>query len=127
MLHAPENRGQHVSNIIRGADIAGASCERGHPDFIVRNAMGADDGQGWKITVQILDIGQTRVLDIEHDGLRTISRYIVPQFVLGLGYMHGEMRAQSADQGQSHLGILLEDYYTLSHTPPIFNRRQRRT
>ena len=51
------------AHVIRGANIAGAGRERGHPHFFVRNAVGADDGQSRKVAMQTLHIGQPPVLD----------------------------------------------------------------
>lgn len=84
----PENRCQQVRHVIGRAYITGAGGERSHPHFFVRNAVSADDGQGRKVAVQTLDIGQAPVLDVENHGFRMVPDYIVSQFLAGSGYMH---------------------------------------
>ena len=115
---AAKNRSQDVRHVIGWTNIAGARCERGHPHFFVRDPVRADDGQGWKVAVQTLDLGQVPTLDVQNHGLRTFPGHVFPQFLAGLGYVHGKMRSKSTGQGPRHSRILLEDHYTLRHTYP---------
>src|SRR5579863_3964351 len=77
---APKNRRQHIPHIIGGAYVTSASLESGHPHLFIRDAMGANDGQLRKVAVEAFHIGEPPVLNVEHNRLRTIAGYIVPQF-----------------------------------------------
>ena len=84
----PKDRAEYVSHIIGRADIAGASRKRGHPHFFVGNAVGANDGQRGKITMQALDVREPPVLDVENYGFGMVAGNVIAQFLVGAGYMN---------------------------------------
>jgi hypothetical protein len=80
--------------------------------------MRAHDGQGRKIPMQILYIGQQPVLDVEDHGLGAIPSHIVPQFLAGADYMNRKVRAESTSQSSGHFRIFLKNDYALRHNSP---------
>ena len=46
--HAPQDRTQNILHVIGWAHVAGASLQRGDPQFLIRHAIGAYDRQGGK-------------------------------------------------------------------------------
>ena len=104
-----ENRREHIDYVIGRTYIAGAGLERGHPHFFVGNAVGADDGQLRKVPVKTFHVGEEPVLEVENHGFGMVSGDGVPQFLVGSGYMHREVRAESAGQRAGNFWVFLQN------------------
>src|SRR6266852_609615 len=81
--HTSQNRSQDIFHITGGTNVAGASLQRSHPHFFIRDAVRAHDGQSGKFIVQTSDIGQTRGLNVKNYHLRELLRDLGSQLIAG--------------------------------------------
>lgn len=84
--------------------------------------MGADDRQFGKIMMQAFHIGKWPGLNVEHDRLRIVFRYIVPKILTGIGQANRKnrkVRAESACKRIRDCRIFFKNNYTLRHKSPF--------
>ncbi len=117
--HTSQNRSQDIFHITGGTNVAGASLQRSHPHFFIRDAVRAHDGQSGKFIVQTSDIGQTRGLNVKNYHLRELLCDLGSQLIAGMREIDRmEVRAQSAGQGLGGLRITFQDNNTRTHKSP---------
>src|SRR5436305_1213867 len=84
--HVAQHRGEHVLHIAFRADVSGPGFERRHPEFLIRNPVGANNRQGRELAAQIGNLCQTRHLDVEDDCFGPATCHLVAHFVARMRY-----------------------------------------
>jgi hypothetical protein len=114
--HASQDGTQDILHVIGAADVTGASLQRRDPQLLIRYAMGAYDGQGGEIVVQVPYIGQTRVFHIENHDLWVVPGDPFAEFIPGARHVYGmEVRRKPTGQRLGNPRIALKNDYTKAH------------